>query len=257
MAKNSPEKARGSLARALVLLDAFSIEDPELGIREISRKIDVPPSSVSRIVQMLQAAGVLWQNPATLRYRLGAKILYWSWLFEETTSLRKIAIPIMQQLESVTKETVSLFVAQDSHRICIEWIQSPQAMRYDTRPGERIPIQTGASGKLLMAYMEPDRLSELLQPERLHPFTDATITDPALIKQELEEIQRLGYAISRGEFVPGVAAISAPIRDLSGEVIATVSISGPRTRMTEQCIEEYVPLLLESANEISKSLGYQ
>ncbi len=249
------KKARGSLQRALAILNAFTITEPELGVRDLARRLDLSPSTAGRIASMLHKAGVLSQNPTNRKYRLGAKVLHWAWVFEETLNLDHVALPVMEGLREATSETISLNIAQGGHRMCIAWLRSPHAMVYETPPGEPMPLHCGAAGKVLLAYLEEKEREEALRPERLISYTNASVTDRTKIEQVLEQIRKQDYAISFGEFVKGTVAVAAPVRNARGEVIAALSISGPATRMDEDTARSFVEPVVEAAKKISTELG--
>jgi IclR family KDG regulon transcriptional repressor len=255
MPKASTSYKKGSLVRALAILDTFSIVEPELGVREIARRTGITSSTIGRICSALHDAGVLSQNPENRKYRIGPKVLQWAWVFEQTVNLRDIVLPVMEELRGITKETISLYIVQGHHRMCIEWLRSPHSMRYDTRPGELMPLHCGAGGKALLAHLNDERREIALQPENLISYTDSSITNRSEIERELEKIREQGFAISQGEFVEGVVSIASPICDSDGKVIAAISISGPRARIKEHECEQYSRLILEAAQKISLELG--
>lgn len=255
MPKKSTTDNKGSLARALAILDTFSIIEPELGVRQIARRTGITVSTVGRIASSLHDAGVLSQNPENRKYRIGPKVLQWAWVFEETVNLRGIVLPVMEELRGITKETISLYIVQGHHRMCIEWLRSPHSMRYDTRPGELMPLHSGAAGKVLLAHLSDERREIALQPENLIAFTDTSITNRLELEEELVKIREENVAISWGEFVEGVVSIASPICNSDGEVIAAISISGPRTRINEENYRQYSNLIIEAAQKISLDLG--
>ncbi len=248
-------KVRGSIERALVIINAFTITEPEFGVRDLARRLDLSPSTVGRIVSTLQKAGVLSQNPVNRKYRLGAKVLHWAWVFGETFNLDHVALPVMEELREATSETISLYIAQGSHRMCIAWLRSPHAMVYETPPGEPMPLHCGAAGMVLLANLNETEREEALCPERLISYTENSVTDRTRIEQVLERIREQDYAISFGELVKGTVAIAAPVRNARGEVIAVISVSGPAVRLDEDTARTFLERVVEAAKRISSELG--
>lgn len=244
-----------SVERALRILKCFSMETPEWGISELSRKIKVSKSTVHRLVTSLQKEGFLMQNEVTQQYRLGLNILILSKIILRNMNLRTIAAPIMQELRDNTEETVGLSIIFNYSRLCIEKADSLLGIRRFIEIGEQLPLYTGAAGKLLLAYQDEKFINHVLQETDLKPLTDKTITCPDQISKDLKIIKERGYCISLGEHVPDVNSISAPIWDHNNKVIACINISGPSFRLISEKIEEYRIPLLDAAANISRRMG--
>jgi IclR family transcriptional regulator, KDG regulon repressor len=107
-----------------------------------------------------------------------------------------------------------------------------------------------------MAYLTEERVKAIIEASNLAPFTARTITDPAVLMQELEKIRQHGYGISHGEWVQDASGVAAPVFGATREVIASLTISGPTQRFTRDTIEKYSREVVNAANEISRQMGY-
>ena len=122
--------------------------------------------------------------------------------------------------------------------------------------GRRAPAYCTGVGKVLLAYLPESELTAFLQTIKLERFTKNTITDPDLLKREIQLIRERGYSVDNEESTPGIRCVAAPILDASQHVIASISISGPSVRITDEKIPELADMVIETSQEISKALGY-
>lgn len=244
-----------SLHRAIAILDCFQENQPELGVREIARQLELHPSTVGRILTTLTSLGILTQDPDTRRYRMGSKVLKWSALYMSNVDLRIVARPYMQELNRSTEETISLDIPDGQTRLCIERIESPHKLRWVKQLGERMPFFASASGRALLAFMDPDQRDAILAETPFEQLTPHTTTDPNMFRKELALTRKRGFAVSVSERVEGVSCIAAPIFDATEKIIGAVTISGPGTRFSQQKIAEYAEILTEVSDRISQAMG--
>ena len=245
-----------SLTRAVAILDCFQPDQPELGVREIARQLDLPPSTVGRLLTTMHSHGILSQNPATRRYLLGSKVLMWSSVYMNRLDLARVARPALEELHRLTQETVSIYMLDGSERMCLEMIASPQRVRVVIRQGERMPLHAGSAGKALLAFMSPESVKQVVS-EPLERMTPNTITNRKVLLKELEHIRACGYATSHGERFGDALGLAAPIFDSSGAVVAALNVAGPNMRFTDAEVEKFAPEIMQLAMQISQALGYQ
>ena len=251
-----PVKETQSISRAIAILDCFRDIQPELGVREIARQVELHPSTVGRLLVTLTSLGILNQNKDTQKYRMGSKVLRWGAVYMSNIDLRTESRPYMEELHKLTKETIHLDIPDGATRICIERIESPQSLRWVPRIGERKPYYASAGGKVMLAFFSPTQRSEILQSESLEQLTAKTTTNPKVLKQEFDLIRERGFSISEGERVEGVSCVAAPIFDGSQKIIGAITISGPTTRFSAKKIQEYAQLLIQATRKISQAMGY-
>jgi IclR family transcriptional regulator, KDG regulon repressor len=246
-----------TIQRAVALLDCFTQEQPELGVREIARKVGLSSSTAGRLLVHLKELGILSQNPSTQAYSLGGKVLAWAEVYTATMDVRKLALPLMHELHDSTQETISLYILEGNDRVCVERLESPQNVRIVARVGRRLPLYAGSAGKVFLAFLPHDRRETILNSTILEPFTPNTFTDRAVLEQELEKILRSGYAASCGEWVSDASGVAAPIFDQRGDIIAALTISGPTQRFNEEKVDKYIKEAIRVAGHISNELGFR
>ncbi|MCG8402275.1 MAG: IclR family transcriptional regulator [Firmicutes bacterium] len=244
-----------SVTKALKILKLFSIENPELGITTISKKLNVSKSTAHRLVTSLQNEGFLLQDKATQQYRLGFIMLQLSEIVLNKMDIREIALPYLQKLRNETEETVSLSIIHNNSRVCIEKAESFNDLRRFIKVGSFLPLYAGASGKMLLAHQDEDAIIKILK--EIKPLTDKTIVNSEKLITDLKRIKEQGYCISNGERIKGATGISAPVWNYKGQVIANISISGPSFRFTKQNIDKFLKSLLKTTQEVSELLGYK
>jgi len=242
--------------RTLDIMLAFLREGRELGISELGRTVRLPKATVHRLVGVLVSRGFLARDPASARYRVGLTPFRLGNLYLAQTHVRQAALPIIHELARLTGETVNLNVVVDRHRICIEKAESNHDIRHAVELGRPLPLYAGASGKVLLANLSGDE-AEAVIAAGINRLTARTIVDPARLRRSLAEIRRRGYAVTSDERVEGASAVSAPIRNGTGRVVAGLTISGPTYRFTPERVRRFITLVLDGARRISAALGYE
>jgi IclR family KDG regulon transcriptional repressor len=250
----SPEKPQ-ILEHIFNLMDCFSMEQPDMGVREAARLAGLPSSTAGRIMAGLKEIGVFTQNPDTHTYSLGGKVLAWAGVYTSTLDVRKKALPIMEELNRTTRETISLYLMEGYERVCVEMFESPQNVRIVARVGRRLPIYAGSAGKVFLAFLEPEKQKEVLKNLVLEQLTPKTIDDISLLKEEIEKIREQGFAVSHGEWILEASGVAAPIFDQLGEVCSVLTISGPTQRFDDATIQLLVSQVVKAAAWISQEMG--
>jgi IclR family KDG regulon transcriptional repressor len=240
----------------VALLDCFTPQQPELGVREAARLLNLSSSAAGRLLQAMKEAGVLTQNPSNRSYRLGGRVLAWAGVYSTTFDLRDRALPAIQELHRATQETISLYVMEGNERMCVERMESPHNVRIVARVGRRLPLYAGSAGKLFLAFLPEDRREEIIRSTDFKPLTPYTITDPQVLRQELVKIRQDGCATSSGEWEAEAAGVAAPIFDQQGAIAAALTISGPLQRFTSEVVARYSRAAMHVAAQISHDMGY-
>jgi DNA-binding IclR family transcriptional regulator len=237
-----------AVERALDVLLCFTT-DSELGLTDIAGRVSLHKSTVHRLLATLESKGFVVRDAVTEKYRLGLRIWELAASLSRSDDPAVLWLPEMERLRDLLGETVSLYLRDGRERIRIQAVQSRQAIRRVAPVGVRLPLYVGASGKVLIAFAEPEVQAEILQD----PAWPASI-DRGLFAAQLEDIRRNGYAISVEEREAGAAAVSAPIFNRSKQLVAALSVSGPSNRFTPDVMRACVPQILEAANRMGTML---
>jgi IclR family transcriptional regulator, KDG regulon repressor len=244
------------LKRIVAILDCFTTEHTELGVREVARMADLTTSTAGRLMAEMKDIGLLQQSAATRMYSLGVKILAWSGVYLSSLDLRTIALPVMGELRRSTNESITLYVLDGDERLCVERMESYLSVRMVSRVGHRLPLYAGSAGKAILAFLPEERVEQILNTTELRPYTAFTVIDREALRKELKKIRQVGYSESHGEWISDASGVAAPILGQGGEVIGAISISGPGTRFSAQSVTSYAGEVMKAARQLSKLMGF-
>jgi DNA-binding IclR family transcriptional regulator len=253
MKKVAPPNVQ-SVARAATILRAFTTVD-SWGPTELARHTGLHKSVVHRLLFTLASGGVLTRDLETGHYCLGPLIAQLKSNGGFNGALKQLARPYLQRLAEVSGETISLCVLEAHHGLCIDFIDSPQAMRFTVSAGETFPLNAGCIGKVMLAFQPSDFIESLIEKKALKRYTPNTITEPKKLRLELQKIRRLGYGFSDSEITPGSRSIGAPVYDTTGGAIASLVISAPAFRMSYSKLEGLISMVCGAAAKLSTALG--
>lgn len=244
-----------SIQRAAAVLRSFTEVEPELGVVELGRRLDLHKSTVSRILTTLQAEGLVSQNPETGKYRLGVGLVSLAGVALGRLDVRGVAQPHLNKLVEVSQETVNVVLQDGCECVNVERVASPRQVRYVGWIGRRMPLHCTAAGKVLLAFMDRTERDALINGS-LAKYTDKTVTNKVKMEVDLARVCQQGYAIVHEEFEAEFSAIAAPVFNHARKVAGVISISGPTYRMGPGQIESFIRPLLETANKASAEMGY-
>ncbi len=244
-----------SLEKACKILSLFSVFRPSIDVNEISRELGIPKSTIYRLIKIMIKYELMEQANEIRGYRLGIRIFQMGNIVKYQRRVGEIAYPFLVELRNITKETVILVVIEGHQSVVLREVEGIHLIRLTHDEGRTMPLHAGASSKILLAYLSAEEQDEIIQ-EGLPRFTENTITDAIELKKELAKIRKNGYAYSDQELDEGARAISAPIMNFSGKVIAGISLVGPVQRFHEANIEKFILLVKEYGVKISKMLGF-
>jgi IclR family transcriptional regulator, KDG regulon repressor len=246
-----------SVRNAARLLKEFSHGSREIGVTDLSRRLGIGKSTAHRLLNTLAEERLLEQDPDTGAYRLGLAMYELGASVSMHTDLHNACIPVLDQLANATRETVQVAVLDGREVVYVERRESPQTLRLFGRVGHRNDAYCTSTGKLLMAFLPPQRIDALLDGWVLTPRTPHTITDTRRLRQELDLVRQRGWAENINEVEMGVASVAAPIRNGLGEVVASVSVAGPLQRLTGDSLKRFARPTVDAGLAISRRLGYR
>ena len=245
MPATTKEPSVRTLERGLEMLHIFEASPTELSLTEIAQEVGLSPSTASRLLAALEKHHFLKRNPDNRRYSLGIALLRLGDAAAQQSDIRSISLPFLRDLQRKYNESVSIYIAQGGRRVCLDRIESTQALRQSIMIGESLPLIRGASGRVLLAWLSDTERQLILEQE------------PCILREDdLAKVRRDGYALSMEEREKGVFAVSAPIFNSHGKMNAALSMSGPTSRFRSQLEEEYARTIQAHAQGISRSLGY-
>jgi DNA-binding IclR family transcriptional regulator len=235
--------------RALGILNALGERDMRLV--EIARELKLHKATATRLLASLARADMVARDERGY-YGLGSGVALLSGrVFRTYRGLVEMLRVPMRAIWEATRETVAAHVRIGLDRVCIEELESPQNIAYRTGVGSRARLHVGSGGKVLLAFLRTEEREQIIQDLRMDAVTERTVTSRTRLAAELEEIRKLGYAISIGERTPGSAAASAPVFDKTGRLLAAVSVLGPEFRLTPAVLKRCAALLKENLQPLA------
>jgi DNA-binding IclR family transcriptional regulator len=218
------------LDRAFAILNAFGAADDRLTLTELSRRTGLYKSTVLRLLGALEHGGYI-RKLSDGQYAIGHQPLRLATLYQRSFQVGPVIEPLLQQLSRDLGETASFYVRQGDQRLVLYRVEPSRSVRVSIRIGEEFAIDKGASGKVLLAFTEPD---------------DA----------RWDEVRGQLWAVSYGERDPETASASVPVFDSTGELLGALTLSGPRGRFDDAAtINTALKTLLDSARRATVALG--
>jgi DNA-binding IclR family transcriptional regulator len=242
-----------SVDRALTILSILA-RLGEAGVTEIAGELGVHKSTAFRLVSTLEAHRLVEQTSDRGRYRLGMGILRLAGATTARLDLVQEARPISRQLAADTGETVNIAVLAESSALYLDQVAGSSALQPHNWVGQHIPLHATSNGKVLLSGLDESTLDATLG--KLATYTPHTITWRAKFRDELTRVRDQGYAVAIDELEIGLTAVAAPIRNAHGDVVASMSVSGPTFRLPDARVAEVLPMLVAAADEVSHRLGW-
>ncbi len=251
--EGSPDKGVQSVDRALGILELLA-HHGELGVTDLATRLGVHKSTASRLVTTLEQHRLVEQSADRGKYRLGVGVLRLAGATTARLDVVQEAKPICRRLAAEAGETVNIAVLADRSALYLDQATGSSSLQSHNWVGQHIPLHATSNGKILLAGLEPDERDRYL--DRLTAYTESTITRRRDLHRELDLVAEQGYAVAVDELEIGLAAVGAPIRNAHGDVIASMSVSGPTFRLKDEEIDRAIELVIDAAAEVSLRLGW-
>jgi IclR family pca regulon transcriptional regulator len=251
------DKLVHSLLKGLNILEAFTPSQSSLGFQELCKKTGFPKTTVFRFLRTLTSRDYLSLDPKSKKYFLGPKVMSLGFTVLSSMDLRHVAYPYLEELAKTTEQNVNLAVLDNTEVVVIERIKKWQMLDINIPIGGRLNCYQTSIGRAILAF---------LHQEKLLPILNNLLKDAEAVKhigpkgrklvKILKEVRLKGYALSDEEFIRGVRAIAAPIFNAQGDVEGAVYMPVFSQLLgSEESIERYAPLLMDTARKISTARG--
>ncbi|MGM7698550.1 IclR family transcriptional regulator [Microbacterium sp. A84] len=243
-----------AISKAIQILSALRASGDGASARELAPTTGFARSTVQRILATLSASGMVIQDPATQRYRIGPQALVIGLGYNGGNVLVNEARPYMFTLRDESLETVGLSVAVGNARVFLEEVQSNAQIRFASEMGRLYPLWSGANGRVLMSGLTDAEIDRVLADHE-HDATLHESLTPDEIRTRISEVRAHTFAMASNETIANVSSVAVGVRDGSGQTVAALSVSGPADRFTSARMDEVVPRLQDAASAISARLG--
>jgi IclR family KDG regulon transcriptional repressor len=249
-------KLVNSVDRAIRLLDALA-DEGSFSLAGLAEVVGAPKTTVLDIVRTLEARGMVQRDADTGSYSLGLHTIELGYAAVSSFGIRRIVAPVLQSLNARLDETVHLTVLDEDQVLYVDCYESTKRLRTYSVIGIRAPLHCTSVGKAILAWLPDERRDRLIETIEYTPFTANTITGPVPLRDELAATRRRGYSIDDVEHEEGVRSVGAPDFDHRGDVVASVSVSGPTQRIREEIVPDLARTLTEATAEMSRRLGFK
>jgi DNA-binding IclR family transcriptional regulator len=245
-----------SVDRAVTLLDILTQADGGMSLGDLSQAADLPKSTTHRLLRTLIRHKLVRQDQETGKYVPGLKLFEMAYRVLDRMELRAQALPVVERLNKETNLTVHLAILDDGDVVYIEKREANRAIRMYSAVGKRAPAHCTGLGKVLLAHLSEEELRRIVEQKGLRRYTDRTITTWDELVNHLAMVRARGYALDEGEHEEMIRCVAAPVRDHRGQVVAAISLTGAVNHMDSEYAERLSGLVLRSAEEISRRIGY-
>lgn len=244
-----------SVAKAVSVLDHLA-ELREATPRELAELLHEPRTTLYRLLTSLSALDLVEPGSRPGSYRLGWKLLRLGSAVIERLDERQVALPVMERIHAACDETVFLCVRRNDDAVCIERLAGVRVQSLELRLGGSLRLHIGAAPRVLLAWEPEEEWAAYIERQASDASTTAHPLDAKLLRRQLKETRRLGYAISDEDVTPGIGSLGVPIFDYSGHIRAAISVGGSHRTVLGSDRDEILRLLLEGGREISTALGF-
>jgi DNA-binding IclR family transcriptional regulator len=244
-----------SVDRAITVMELLSRRGWS-GVTEVANELGINKSTAYRLLNTLRDRGLVEQDAATEKYRLGFGLVMLASSVTADLDVARCSRPVCDWLAERTRETVTVAVLEGDDAVILYQSNSRSSALSVDWSGMHTPLHATAAGKIFLHYMPEDQRRRILK-RSLQRYTENTIVDPKALRQELQRHHSRDYCYTIEELEVGLNAIAAPVRCAEGVVVAAVSVSGPAFRLPPESFPEIGELCVQAADEISRCLGFQ
>lgn len=257
-AASSPASSGGvkSAIRILDILELLGGIDTPLTLTEVSAALGLPKSSTSLLLQTLAHRGYLEAVSPRGPFKLGLKAVELGAAYTRRLDLVQQFGNIARQLVVASQETVQLAVLDGTEIVYLAKEDGTMAVRLVSYVGKRLPAHATALGKVLLASLPESELVARLGQKTLVPMTPRTVSTFQQLSEVLAEVREQGYGVDREEAVEDLYCFAAPVWDQSRKTVAAISVSVPKSRVTEESFSRYAGMITNAGFELSRRMGY-
>ena len=242
-----------AVSKALTTLQLLQTSSSPLALNEVAQQIGLSKTSAFRLLRTLEAEGCLTSD-AWGRYRIAAEVQY-TVPSQFLVRLLRVVMPLMRELSTQLRETVSLAALFDNRIEAIAVVESPETIRMSNVVGHILPPNASSLGKVICAFQNEERREKLLRSFGMYRFTPHTITDRGELNREYERVKAQRYAADYEESVADGCCFAVPIDGDDGQVAAAISVSLPKSRFRDAGHEKALREALEKvAAQINDAL---
>ena len=240
--------------KAFTTLQVLSQADRDMDLAGLSAKTGLPKSTLVRLLHTMKLHNIVQQDAKTRRYRLGWALIHLGKAAEHQFDLERIVRPYLEQLANETSETASFAALEGKRAVYLAQVLTESIIRGVPPIGAELPLHCTAVGKVLLTSFSDEQIEKLAAENGLPRLTERTIDNTEQLRREIALVTEQGYAVDNEEAERGGRCIAAPIHDETGQVIASLSITGPTSRIQLDRVDEYAQIVKRIACKVTEAL---
>ena len=244
-----------SLTRGLSILECLGLAEGGLTLTDIGQRVQLPPSTVHRLLATLEKMGYVYQAGELGRWYVGLQAFTVGSSFLSSRDFIAQSHPFMRRLMDQSGETVNLAILDGTEAVFVDQVQCREMMRTIVKLGSRAPLHASGVGKAMFAALPDDQIDAILKVLGLPRITGNTITTPETMWASIRVIRQRGWSFDDEEHAPGTRCVAAPIYDEHAETLGAISLAGPSSRLPDERIRQLGPLVAHTAEELTHRLG--
>jgi len=239
-----------SLARGLIVIQAFTQQNPQMTISQLSVRTGLSRAAVRRCLYTLTKLGFAGAEDGS-RYSLRPRMLTLSQTYTASSTLSSAAQPILERMSAALRESFSVATLDGDDIVYIARTTVNRVMAVDLHIGSRLPAYCTSMGRILLAYLSPEQLEAYLTRVALIPHTTRTVTSVDKLRLLLRNVRRNGYALCDQEYEVGLRSLAVPVLAPNGRAVATINLSGSAPRISALEMQtRFLPHLRNAASEL-------
>jgi len=244
-----------SLTRGLSILESLAKAEGGLTLTDIGQRVQLPPSSVHRLLATLEKMGYVYQAGELGRWYVGLQAFAVGSSFLASRDFVAQSHPYMRRLMDQSGETVNLAILDGTEAVFVDQVQCREMMRTIVKLGSRAPLHASGVGKAMFASLPDDQIDAILKVRGLPRITGNTITTPETMWASVRVIRQRGWSFDDEEHALGTRCVAAPIYDEHAETLGAISLAGPSSRLPDERIRQLGPLVAHTAEELTHRFG--
>jgi DNA-binding IclR family transcriptional regulator len=250
-------KTNQSLTKALHIIELMAETRGPMRLQDIAHFTTLPTSTALRFLNTLMQQGYVTQDRETQRYSLSFKLCQIAEQIRIGHQLTDIVHPYLEELTRLVGESSCMAVEESREVVYVDVVEGPMSLLQTLqRIGKRAPLYSTGVGKSLLLNYRREEIEALIEEKGITPLTSRTVKDLSELLEEVEQVKLKGFGLDNEECEEGVRCIAAPVRDYTGRVACSISVSGPTKRMTMKRVQEISETVMRIAGQASTRLGY-
>jgi IclR family transcriptional regulator, KDG regulon repressor len=245
-------RSNKATVRVLGVLSRFIGHRSSWGVTELSQDLGLSKNMVHRALSTLLEQGYVVRDASGARYEIGTRVLELGAGQLEEPDVRALCGPAMRQLHQLTGESVFLSIIVGRNHVTIDSVEA-HGVKVSNPRGLPVPLHASPASRALLSFLSDEEIEQYLRVAApLKRFTEATLADPAAVREEVQRVRRQRYARGYGDHTTGATYIAFPVLDANGRPHAALTVGGPPGRFTQARVDELLPRMLEIMDEANR-----